>query len=455
MSDEHFENEEQGKGWLERVAEQSWEPELLISGLAIFATSQLPEVFESALYYYQYNLQTGDGFIDLGLPSVIIASSVTAIKLLNYAFILHFVVRAFWVGLIGLNSVFPRGIQYEKLQYSDIYKKEMEKRIGQSGDFLMGADRLASVIFSVAFTVVLLLFAIGFIYSIFFVLMNISKVILPEDVYDIYSTILYAILIVFFLGAAILTTVLNMERFRSKEKIARFHFKITWYLSVAIFPFVLKPLQFLMLNFMSNIPMKKYYTFAAVFFVFFMGTMMLNTLKYGNVNPFNSRNYFISFSNTGVLDQNYYTNSFDDDFIRNPMIDEPIQKAGSYVPVFIPYPKKLDEKLDSFCDFEEPADTLYRFERRALRNEYRLECVNDLFSVSVNDTIPITGELLFNTHQLTGQKGFAGNYYLPDSLIQGQYILSIRQAIVDDFDAYRDSIGRMLIYDANIPFWIE
>jgi hypothetical protein len=48
MSDDHFEDEKQGKGWLKRVAEQSWEPELLISGLAIFATLQLPDIFESA-----------------------------------------------------------------------------------------------------------------------------------------------------------------------------------------------------------------------------------------------------------------------------------------------------------------------------------------------------------------------------------------------------------------------
>lgn len=455
MSEEHFENERQGQGWLDRVAEQSWEPELLISGLAIFATSQLPEVFESALYYYQYNLQTTDGFIDLGLPSVIIASSVTAIKLLNYAFILHFIIRAFWVGLIGLNSVFPKGIQYSKLQYSDIYKKEMEKRIGHSGDFLMAADRLASVIFSVAFTVVLLLFAIGFIYSIFFVLMNVSKVILPDHIYDIYSTVFYAILIVFFLSAAIVTTVLNLERFRSNEKIATFHFKLTWFLSIAIFPFVLKPLQYLMLNFMSNIPTKRYYAFSGVFFVLFMGMMMSNVLKYGDVNLLNARSFSADFSDVGVLNQNYYESSFEDDFIRTPMIDDPLQKAGTFLPVFVPYPKLLDLKLEAFCNLEEPSDTLYRFERRRENNQNRLNCINSFFSFSANDTIPLQGQLLFHTHRLNNQQGFAGNYYLPDSLTQGKYLLNIRQAVVDESDARRDSIGRMLPYDADIPFWIE
>lgn len=383
------------------------------------------------------------------------ASSVTAIKLLNYAFILHFIVRAFWVGLIGLNSVFPKGIQYEKLQYSDIYKKEMEKRIGHSGDFLMAADRLASVIFSVAFTVVLLLFAIGLIYSIFFVLMNVSKVIMPENVCTIYSTILYVILILFFLSAAILTTVLNMERFRSKEKIARLHFKTTWFFSVALFPFVLKPLQYLMLNFMSNIPMKKYYTFAGLFFLFFVVMMMNNIISYGGINLFSSRAYFSDISINAVLNQNYYEVSFDSEFITDPIIDKAIQEAGSYIPVFIPYPKMLDEKLNVFCNFEAPSDTLYRFERRNLNNQNRINCVNEFFSLSVNDSISLDGSLLFNTHKLTGQKGFAGNYFLPATIEQGQYLLNIRQAIADDIDARRDSIGRLKTYDSDIPFWIE
>ncbi len=455
MSENHFENEQQGKGWLERVAEQSWEPELLISGLAIFATSQIPDFLESALYYYQYNLQTSDSFIDVGLPSMITAVSVTAVKMLNYAFILHFIIRAFWVGLIGLNSVFPKGIQYQKLQYSDTYKKEMEKRIGHSGDFLMGADRLASVIFSVAFTVVLLLVAIGFVYAVFFVLMNISKVILPENVYDIYSKILYTILLIFFLGGAILTTVLNLKRFRENEKIARYHFKLTWYLSVAIFPFVLKPLQFLMMSFMSNIPMKKYYTFSLVLFVVFMGMMMSNMLKYGGLNLFNSRAFDSDFSVVGVYDQNYYETSFEGRFIESPIINKPFQESGHYIPIFIPYPKMLDEKLNSFCEVEDPDDELKRFQRRNQTNLSRLECINSFFSISVNEDIPLVGELLFNSHRLTNQRGFAGNYLLPDSLNPGLYSLNIRQAIVDDFDAERDSIGRMRIYDANIPFWIE
>ena len=33
------------KSWLKYVSEQSWEPELLISGLAIFATLNLPDLF--------------------------------------------------------------------------------------------------------------------------------------------------------------------------------------------------------------------------------------------------------------------------------------------------------------------------------------------------------------------------------------------------------------------------
>jgi hypothetical protein len=455
MSDEHFENEKEGKGWLNRVAEQSWEPELLISGLAIYATLQLPEVFESALYYYQYNLQTSNGFIDMGLPTVIIASVVNAIKLLNYAFILHFIIRAFWVGVIGLNSVFPKGIQYDKLQYSGFYQKEMEKRIGQSGDFLMATDRLASVIFSVTFTVSLLLFAIGFLYSVFFLFMNVMKMILPENIYEIYSSIFLGLLFSVLILVAVLSVVLNMERFRSNEKITKWHFLISWYSSTTLFPFVFKPFQYLLLNFMSNIPLKKYYTYSALFFLAFMCMLLVSTVKYSGIDTFTTRSYFSTRSFEGVYNNNNYDVSLTADRVNYPVMDKKIYEAGSYAEVFLPYPKMLDTKLKAFCELEEPADSLFRFERRAIANKTRLACVNEYFSFALNDSLPLNSELMFTTYLKTDQHGFGGKLWLDDTLNIGKYTFNIRNAIVDEMDERRDSIGRLLVYEFDIPIWIE
>lgn len=165
--------------WLQRVAEQSWEPELLISGLAVFATSQLPAYVRELFQYYQFNFQVDVGIIDELLPFLAVSVFLTALQVLSFAFIFHFVIRAFWVGLMGLNSVFPNGINYDKLENSELYKNEIKRRLGDKDSFILATDRLASLVFSVAFLLVCYMFGTGVIY--FFTFLVNDKDSVPTD----------------------------------------------------------------------------------------------------------------------------------------------------------------------------------------------------------------------------------------------------------------------------------
>jgi hypothetical protein len=88
---------------LQRLKEESWEAELLVSAIAIFGTFQLFNVIVWAT-----NL-----LIDV-IPSeqyligyMIVYMGLLAVNILSAMFILHFILRAHWLGLVGLNSVFP------------------------------------------------------------------------------------------------------------------------------------------------------------------------------------------------------------------------------------------------------------------------------------------------------------------------------------------------------------
>jgi len=455
MSEEHVEDEKQGKGWLQRVAEQSWEPELLISGLAIFATSQLPDFIIRGWYYYDFNLKTDATFIDEMIPILITGAVISAIEILYFAFILHFVIRAFWVGMIGLNSVFPKGIQYQKLQVSEYYKAEMEKRLGHSKDFLLATDKAASVIFSVAFSIVMLLTSIGLLYLIFFVLMNITKLFMSEAVFDVYTDIMFGILLVFFISMAIAGVVLSLKRFRENPIAAEWHFKFSWFGSHLIYPLFVKPINHLILIFVSNIPLKKYHSINAVLMGIFFVMLIFRMLTILDVQLFNSRDYFVEFSDVSVLNTSQYMDTFTGEYVREPMLEEKTVESGSFLGLYIPYPKMMDMKLSAVCDYEEPADSLYRFERRAMLNEARIECANQFFSFSIDDSVTLESDLLFSEHPVTKQNGYYSKFKLPDSLDSGKYLFNIRQAIADDIDARRDSIGRLKEYDFDIPFWIE
>jgi hypothetical protein len=95
---------------LSDLTSQSWNLELVISGAALFATLNLPDFLDSLLAYYRYNLMTDTDFIHEALPTQTMGLIKGASYFLFGAFLAHFIMRAFWAGLVGLLAVYPDGI---------------------------------------------------------------------------------------------------------------------------------------------------------------------------------------------------------------------------------------------------------------------------------------------------------------------------------------------------------
>ncbi len=455
MRDEQEEEKSHDRSWLQRVAEQSWEPELLISGLAIYATIQIPAYIREFYQYYRYNLQLDTGFIDELMPMLVVGVILTALKVLSFAFIFHFIVRAFWVGLMGLRSVFSDGIQYDKLEYSELYRSEMKKRIGSQDSFLLATDRLASLIFSIAFLFVLYMFGVGLVYTVFFLMMNGVKLMVSEEVFDLYSTIILIVAAIVLISVSVLSIVLNMEKYRNREKFAKLHFKLSWYAGYVFYPLIYKPILYLILTFQSNFPKKKNSMYGAIFFVGFMTMFMGAIFNLMEVNLIQSRDFYSARSEASTIVPENYESEFNGMFFEKPAISSPFLKKGEYFSLFIPYNKMLDRKLLNYCEEASPADSLNRYERRKIINQQNIECTNRFFSVIINKKDTLESDFMFYSHSRTGQDGFKSMFLLSDTLNTGKYELGVYRPLLDEADAERDSLGRLLTYEEEIPFWIE
>ncbi|MEQ9310781.1 MAG: hypothetical protein RLN90_15090 [Balneolaceae bacterium] len=455
MEEEQIDDTGHNKNWLQRVAEQSWEPELLISGLAIFATIQIPQYVMDFYQYYRFNLQLDSGFIDELMPMLVVGVVLTALKVLSIAFVFHFIVRAFWVGLMGLRSVFTEGIQYDKLEYSELYRSEMKKRIGTQDSFLLAADRLASLIFSTAFLFVLYMIGVGFLYSVFFLLMNGVKLMVSEEIFDLYSTIILISAGVLLISISIVSLVLNMKKYRDQEKFARIHFKITWYVGLVFYPFIYKPIQFLVLSFASNIPKNKNQIYGIIFFAVFMGIFMNAIFNLMNVNLIQPRDFYTARSSASTILPENYESEFDGLFFDRPTMNSPYVKKGEYFSLFIPYSKMLDRKLGEYCEEATPADSLSRYERRKQINQQNIKCTNQFFTVTLNKKDTLESDFLFYNHSRTDQAGFKSMFMLSDTLDTGKYELGVYRPVLDEADAERDSLGQLMSYEEEIPFWIQ
>jgi hypothetical protein len=130
----------------------AWELELLISGAVTFALLQLPSVIEElrALLLPVFG-GTRAGQIVVMMAAVYAKS---ALYTLIVAFVVNLAARAYWVGLVGLHSVYPNGPRWERLRMGPVFTDLYRQRSASLPAVIARVDNFASVIFSFAFLVV-------------------------------------------------------------------------------------------------------------------------------------------------------------------------------------------------------------------------------------------------------------------------------------------------------------
>jgi hypothetical protein len=132
------------------IVSAAWELELLIAGAVTFALFQLPGSVEGLRNWLSVRVSgAGEFAMFMGLLYA---------KAIVYALIVAFVVnlsaRAYWVGLVGLHSVFPRGVRWDQLGMGPVGRQQYRERIASLPAVMSRVDNFASVIFSFAFLIV-------------------------------------------------------------------------------------------------------------------------------------------------------------------------------------------------------------------------------------------------------------------------------------------------------------
>lgn len=136
---------------------RTYEMELLLSGAVVFALLQLPPLLSVAFDRFRAGL-AGDLRI-LGLYGE--SYVVFVLYALIGSFLLHLVLRAFWIGLVGLESVYPEGIEWDRLKFGPTTLERYRRDVPSLARAIDRVDDLCSLIFSFGFMVVFI-----FVYSV-------------------------------------------------------------------------------------------------------------------------------------------------------------------------------------------------------------------------------------------------------------------------------------------------
>lgn len=145
----------------------TWEVELLISGVAVFAMLQLPGWLDNQMFALMPRLDADLAGIGLSLYLYLKSAAV----ILAVTFALHLLLRAHWIALVGMHSVYPDGVIWEKLRMGPIQRGIEQGRHGCAAESIERADNRATVVFAIGVMLATRLLQIGLVFAVLFTLL--------------------------------------------------------------------------------------------------------------------------------------------------------------------------------------------------------------------------------------------------------------------------------------------
>lgn len=433
---------------LSGVYERTWELELLISGAVVFALLQLPDRVDA--WYWRTEQHLGGALQDAAFMLYYYLKLI--LYTLIFTFVVHLAARAYWVGLIGLDAAFPRGVQWDRSSYGPITRAVYRERQPSLEALIARADRFCNVLFSFSFSIVFIfLTSLVLLPALALLAFGISLALVGGEHSERVFQVLLALLIVPILvvGGVDRRWGNRLDRSRGVGRVIdrTVHLYARLFFSVSYLP-VWNTLQ-------TNIPGKR---FQYVFFATFFGTVMVFfvrdiVLPSGRIQA-GSYAYLPDEADAYGVEAVYYADRVAGEERRRnaaPTLQSEVIRGG-FVRLFVPYvPERHEAAIERQCPEVEPlTDAGIRWVGRdaqappAERMEAVLRCLERIHPVQLNGR-EVRPRYRFYTEAETGRRGVVA--FLPAGpLPEGENLLVVSAVP-------RSGAGRQP--DPHvIPFWL-
>ncbi|MGB5553901.1 MAG: hypothetical protein WBM83_04520 [Flavobacteriaceae bacterium] len=416
---EHLEHADP-QNWLQRLKNESWEAELLVSAVAIFAILKSFSALDWLLIQFIDRLNPSQ--YEIGY--FILVFGYLAIGILAAMFAIHFAFRAYWIGLVGLNSVFP-DYGLEDSAYSPIYTKKILQVLPNIKDSITKIDELCSVIFSAAFAFMLIYSFATISSSLYLILFNMLSDLIPDWV------LLAPLgLLAFVLFAGLLVSIpANMKKFHKNETIQHLYFLYARWATVPFYgPFYKSIMQISMLfgsNFKKKKGLVKMVILMLLIGIFFGGSKLIGSnyryLITSDYKPEKSR-----------LNSSFYSdNNSESNFLLHPEIQTEIISDNA-IKLFIPLFNYETNSMIKQCELSKFSfDVIDDTDRQKMWQD-KLDCYKSYLNVSLDEKL-LTVNFLKTDHPSTAQFGLIGFISLSAST-EGLHHLKVSKKISEDFE---------------------
>lgn len=149
--------------WLEKIQQESWQLELLISGLALYGVYSGGELIQD--FYTTAKLNTNTSTLS-AIFAFCYGILFLSWRIFFFNLLIHVILRGLWIASIGLRYV-SDDIDFDELDYAPKYTSYLKEKIGTYDEFIEGLEKLCSLIFAFTFLVFLLFLSLSIFIFVF------------------------------------------------------------------------------------------------------------------------------------------------------------------------------------------------------------------------------------------------------------------------------------------------
>lgn len=421
------------------LLERSLELELVISGAVTLSLLQLPSWLDAV----QTNI-----LVQYGRSLVLVLILISLVKPIAYsltgALVLHLVLRSFWIGMIGVHSVYPDS--KKEPVGGNFYRRFIATRTRGLKEQAATVDKFCRIIFGYSFSMITLFLGVIVLIIISSVLgYGVQRLLFPKA--NVLIIILYfyiALFLPYFVAIIVdyaITYIPFLRRFGENTLLQNYCFRM-----LRVYGMVFGSAAVSVLTTLSaNAPRLYYSAFAVGMILFMSSTVVQGTLTW-RTHP-----YFPDDGAEAGIEYVYYENMAEAGNLNRVHIQSDIIQ-DKYLRLFLGFNTRYTDSLAKYYPDVQPlyADGLDNSVKDNVFPKERLNaCMRAIassFVITLNgrsiaaDSISFENtRFRFYTYPKNKQKGIMG--YIPsDSLLRGENMLIVR----DRFDT---TVVRY------IPFW--
>lgn len=371
------------KTWLKRLQYDSWEPEILISGIVIYGLFKIfPSVEDLGIYLNNY----GGKFMTQGnVDDNIIILVEISLSWLIAGFIIHLLLRSIWVAYIGLSYLHNGNIDVKKLKYKERFTKQISKRF-QYESLIEKLEKACSSVFSLSFLFFMNVLGFIFLFTLLGIFLFIALKLFPEQTdYSILSVILVTL---FLINIIDYLTLGLLKRLPYVNKIYYPIYKFISFITLA-------PLY-------KNI----YYSFILIYkkrtvIFFLVGFILITAFSYVNKSTtLYSGTLLKPFENKeNVLKPENYLDQYGGKISEKLWI--PSQTINSnYLEAFVVHTSKWEQdKIKPLCQYDKQVKA-----NPKQKDSIKITCLKKFYQLKI-DGVNVKADAFYSTNKITNQDG--------------------------------------------------